>query len=703
MGPQWKVTPRAATTDGKERFHTEYRRLNLTTVLYALLLASTVVSLVAIFGPWLEQGTRFSVPVSCVVYLALIWLNKKGYGSVAGVLAILTLMLVANYGLSIGLGFRDESMLIFPGVLIFSSLILNRAVYIIVTVVVITNVVVVGVLDVHGYFMHGIGNTANYGEVVTAAMILGGTATSVYLLIKSLFRSLRRAESSRYRFQSIFDSSPNGVVIMDFDGRIRQINRKAALLFQRERDDILSRNFSELIRESDADHFSTLVRDLEAGIGPDREFEIQIVVGGDQATPVQISGWLVIDPESNPLAVGVFLTDVTETRELEAEKSTLEKQLFRAQKVEAIGTLAGGIAHDFNNILVGILGFAELAAMKSEDNPVVNDYLTRIGEAGLRAKALVQQILRFSRHEKGELGPISLTGVTKEVLKLVASTFPATTEIQASYPDTAEMIRGDGNQIHQVVMNLVTNALHALPDDTGHIDIRVDPVSLEYIKRTLNMVIGPGNYVRLRVTDDGVGVSPKNLEKIFEPYFTTKKSGEGTGLGLAVSMGIIKNHGGLIEVESTPGGGTTISVYFPELNEQATEERPRLAPHHQGNGERVLVVDDENYFVSVMSGFLESMNYVSTVFNDGLEALKELKQNPSKYQLVITDLSMPGMTGIELISEMKRFGIKVPTMLCTGFSEEVSERNFESFGIRMFLLKPVSRSDLEGALAEVFG
>ena len=689
--------------NGDEPFQTEYRRRNLTSVLYAMLLASTVVSLVAIFGPWLETGTRYSVPISCVIYLALIWLNRKGFGSVAGVLAILTLILVANFGLSIGRGFRDESMLIFPGVLILSSLIMNRVVYVVVTVVVIINVIVVGVLDVNGHFMHRIGDTANYGEIVTASLILGGTATVVHLVINSLFRSLRRAESSRYRFRSIFDSSPEGVVIMDFDGKIRQINRQATQLFQRDQDDILSRNFSELIRDSDAERFSTMVRNLEAGIGPGQELETLIVVGDEQATPVQISGWLVIDPESKPLAVGLFLIDVTETRKLEAEKSNLEKQLFRVQKVEAIGTLAGGIAHDFNNILSGIIGFAELAALESKEDSVVNDYLTRICDAGMRAKALVQQILRFSRHEKGEFGPISLTVVSKEVLKLAASTFPATIEIRASYPETSEMILGDGTQIHQVVMNLLTNALQALPDGSGKIEVRVDPVSLDHTKRTLNMVIGPGDYIRLRVTDDGVGVSPEDLERIFEPYFTTKKSGEGTGLGLAVSMGIVRNHSGLIEVESTPGAGTTISVYFPELTEQPTEERPRLASHHHGNGERVLVVDDEYYFVSVISGFLESMNYAPTVFNDGLEALRELKENPSKYQLVITDLNMPGITGIELISEIKLLGIEVPTILCTGFSDEVDERNAGSFGIRKFLLKPVSRSDLEEAVAEVFG
>ena len=343
MAVQWKAKHRVGAVpgtnavqrmvpvvpeNGQERFQAEYRKRNLTTVLYALLLASTVVSLVAIFGPWLEPGTRYSVTISCFVYLALIWLNRKGYGSVAGVIAVLTLIFVANFGLSIGRGFRDESMLIFPGVLIFSSLILNRIVYGIVTAFVILNVIVVGLLDVNGHFQHVVGNTANYGEIVTASMIVGGIAIAVYLLINSLFRSLRRAESSRYQFRSIFDSSPDGVVIMDFDGTIRQVNRKARRLFQRNSDDILSGNFNEFLRESDAERFATLVRDLEAGIGPDREFEAQLVVGDDRARTVQISGWLVTDPISKPLAVGVFLIDVSETRELEAEKSTLEKTAF---------------------------------------------------------------------------------------------------------------------------------------------------------------------------------------------------------------------------------------------------------------------------------------------------------------------------------------------------------------------------------------
>jgi len=695
--------PLLPTGTGENEFRDEYSRRNLSSVLYALLMTSVVVSLVAIFGPWLQPETRFSVSISCVVYLFLIWLNKKGSSSLAGILTIFTMICIANFGLAIGRGFRDESMLIFPGVIMLSSLIMNRIIYVIVVIIVVINVVVVGILDIRNVFTRGIGETTNPGEIVVASMILLGISLGVYLLINSLFNSARQLKENQYRLRSIFDSSPNGIVVMDFEGNIQQVNRKVRRLFGGTFDEVPSRNFGSLIPESDIKDFSSLIEDLSCGIASDRVFETQLIVGDDRRIPVKIRGWLVVDPDSNRLALGVFLTDMTETHELRDTKSTLEDQLYNMQKIEAIGTLAGGIAHDFNNILVGILGYAELAAAASRHDPVVSDYVGKIGAAGLRAKDLVQQILQFSRHEKGEWGPISLQSVTEEVLKLTESTFPATVGVEASYSEAPVTVRGDGTQVHQVLMNLVTNALHALRDEAGKIEVYLDSVSLEQPRSFLNMKIGPGRYARLRVSDDGMGINKENLERVFEPYYTTKETGEGTGLGLAVTMGIVTNHHGLIEVESALGSGTRFTVYIPELRENENERTLGSEAQHRGNGERILVVDDEEFFVSVIQEFLVSMNYRPTVFNDSIEALEYLKKNHSRYELIISDLTMPGMTGIELIFELTGLGINLPVILCTGFSNDVSEENAESFGISKFLVKPISRSELGEALGEILG
>jgi CheY-like chemotaxis protein len=285
---------------------------------------------------------------------------------------------------------------------------------------------------------------------------------------------------------------------------------------------------------------------------------------------------------------------------------------------------------------------------------------------------------------------------------MVESTFPAEIKINNNIDADPDMINGDATQIHQVLMNLCTNALHAMDNKSGILSINLDNYHLKQTKKYQNMEIPTGNYIRIQVSDNGCGMTPEVQNRIFEPYFTTKKVEQGTGLGLSVTMGIVQNHNGLIEVNSNPGAGTSFNIYFPELLSKKTHAAKSQAISHKGNGENVLVVDDEEFFISIMRDYLIHMNYNPSIFRDSMEALAEIKDNKSKYSLIITDLSMPNMSGIEFISEIKKMEIHVPIILCTGFSEDVTEDTAHYYGITQFLLKPVSKSDIERAISQIF-
>ena len=368
--------------------------------------------------------------------------------------------------------------------------------------------------------------------------------------------------------------------------------------------------------------------------------------------------------------------------------------------MEAIGTLAGGIAHDFNNILVGILGFTELAIAKEKDKKV-SSYLTKVQHAGNRAKGLVEQILKFSRREIGEFGPVSISLVLNEALKLLESSLPSTVAIKKQIDLDKDIINGDETQIHQILMNLCTNAYQAMKNKGGALSIHINNYKLLEVKKYLNMQILPGDYIQISITDNGTGMSPEVVERIFEPYFTTKKVKEGTGLGLSVTMGIIQSHQGLIEVESTPDVGTTFTIYLPELKKEPVKHDAQKSTTFIGNNEKVLILDDEFYFTDVMQGFLNGMNLNPTTFNNSYDALAHIKSNPELYHCIITDLTMPNMDGMEFISEVRSINSKIPIILCTGFSEQVTEETAEYYGITKFLNKPVGKMDISNALRQI--
>jgi len=381
--------------------------------------------------------------------------------------------------------------------------------------------------------------------------------------------------------------------------------------------------------------------------------------------------------------------DITERKRMEKEKKKLEARLRQAQKMEAIGTLAGGIAHDFNNILFPILGYSEMLMNDAPDNSDLKRDLSMIFNGTKRARDLVKQILAFSRQREYDLKPIKVHLVVKETLKLIRSSIPATIDIMQNIID-CELVMADYTQIHQVAMNLLTNAYHAMEKKGGKLKVTLKEVDLraDDLKG-----MPPGTYVRLTISDTGIGMDQSTIDRIFDPYFTTKKEGKGTGLGLAVVHGIIKSHGGHISVYSELGKGSEFHVYLPVIKAQQETKQIEIQPIKKSN-ERILVVDDEKMVVEIQQKMLKRLGYDVTSCTSSVEALKAFQANPDNFDLIITDMTMPDMTGDQLAQKIMEIRTDIPIILCSGFSEKMSNEKAKSLGIKEFLMKPVLIKDL---------
>lgn len=517
--------------------------------------------------------------------------------------------------------------------------------------------------------------------------------------IKRVEESLRKSE---FRFRSLFNSSPDGIVLADFSGKMIDVNKSLAIMTGFEKKDLLHRHIKSLAPAAYHEGFCEFLESVKAGFIPkDEPIELEYLKSDGDTAPAVIRLWVVTDEKSIGIAIGAFITDISRQKSMAEEKEKLERQLQHMQKMEAVGTLAGGIAHDFNNILGGIVGYAEMIPLKLETgNADINRYVSRILEAGERARDLVQQILQFSRQDQSPMGPVQVKPLLKEVIKLLGATIPKSIEIRSLIAVDRQTVMGDATQIHQVIMNLCTNACHAMRDGGGILTVGLKQVALEHSRRFQSCEILPGQYLCLTVEDTGTGIPHQIMERIFEPYFTTKKVNEGTGLGLSVTLGIVRKHGGLVEPVSVPEKGTMFKVFLPISNNAAGQKVSRSDSYPKGNNERILLVDDEPFFVDIVHEHLESMGYSSSAFQNSLDALAFFKTDPFAFDLVITDQSMPKMNGIELVAEIRKLNPTVPIILCTGFSENVTEQTVSHYSISKFLLKPVTGKDLADA---VFG
>ncbi len=513
------------------------------------------------------------------------------------------------------------------------------------------------------------------------------------VLLSESSRTRRALEISESRYRLLLDTLPHGVLEVSPEGSIIFANRALLKMFGFNPGDDPPANMAELL--GDGAEVILDRPDKQEISGPRKSSIMSFELEGGRRLTVRIdSGRCGECTPCNDSLILVF-TDITERKALEAS-------IRRRQKLESIGTLAGGIAHDFNNILMVMIGYTELALEKINGNEKLRTYLNETYKAVLRARDLVQQILTFSRQGEGIQAPVRLGPIVKEVIKLLRPSLPSSIELRSRIMSRDAVI-ADPTQLHQVLMNLCTNAFHAMGKSKGSLFVDLTDLLLEDSHGCRTGVLEPGRYVRLEISDTGSGIPENVQERIFEPYFTTKDVSEGTGLGLSVVHGIVKNAGGEIDFD-TGSEGTRFSIFFPSSGAPELEEREIAGGSHDPRGSgTVLFVDDEPDLVEMVTEMLQGFGYEVTSTADSNEAYEIFKKNPRRFDCIITDQTMPGLTGFELARRVLAENPEVPVIICTGYSEVVTKQQAQAAGIKEFVMKPIIRDDLGRIVKEAIG
>jgi PAS domain S-box-containing protein len=500
---------------------------------------------------------------------------------------------------------------------------------------------------------------------------------------------------SEERFRSVTESATDAILSTDSSGTILSWNCGAQTLFGYTQDEIVGRALTTLMPE----RYHNICADMSSAAATGQQSPRGKMVevhglrrdGSEVPVELSLSSWRT----DQGAFFSAIIRDIT-------ERTRLETQLRQAQKMQAIGTLAGGIAHDFNNMLAAIMGYTELALLDIERDSTVWTELQRVLTAGHRAKGLIGQILAFSRQTTVERTPLECHLLVKDALTLLRGALPSTIEMHQVMEPNTGFILADPTQIHQVLINLCTNAAHAMQDTGGVIEVHLAPFEVTADDTALVPALQPGPYVRLVIRDTGHGMTPETMERIFEPFFTTKKKGEGTGMGLAVVHGIVTSHGGVITVESVLGQGTTFAVYLPRMVRTMASPIPEEEPLPKGK-ERILFIDDEEPLARLGHAMLERLGYDVVVCTSSPEALNTFRATPQGFDLVITDHTMPTMTGEVLAREVRSIRADIPIILCTGFSRTMTAERARTLGIDAFVLKPMMIHDLSKVIRQVLG
>lgn len=499
-------------------------------------------------------------------------------------------------------------------------------------------------------------------------------------------KSLRESEE---RFAKAFLASPDAFVIVDGkSGAFLEVNEGFVRLFGRDRVQVIGKTSAQFQLWEDP-LLAERAREILLRDRTLRDFEIVArTATGETRDCVMSAERLDID---GGWCVVASIRDITEARRAERLRGDLERQLRQNQKLDALGTLAGGIAHDFNNILGAMLAFAELINLDVNEPERIQEHLVELKRAGDRAAQLVRQILTFSRKQPlSTRRPIQLESTAREALGLVRAGLPSTITFETRLDPHAPVVLADVHALHQVLTNLCTNAAYAMRERHGVLSVRLEATWVDSVLAAANPGLQEGRYALLSVSDTGEGMTLDVQKRVFEPFFTTKGPGQGVGLGMAVIHGIVRDHDGVVTIASEPGKGTVVSVYLPEYEQALRDSSPPEPNLPRGNGECVMLVDDESVLCQSVAGLLERLGYRVEAFTEPRKALARFRQDPDVFHLVLTDLTMPGMTGIDLAREVNARGSGVPIIVMSGFVGEHSLQSLQSIGVCELLTKPLS-------------
>ncbi|MCG8615379.1 MAG: response regulator [Desulfobacterales bacterium] len=502
---------------------------------------------------------------------------------------------------------------------------------------------------------------------------------------------------SEIRFKTMFDKSPLPMVITDAAQDILAFNDKFTELFGYTLNEVSTAEEWWQAAYPDDTYRNRVKRSWEKAV--DR------AVQSDQ--DIETQSWEITTKsgnkrtcEFNMVPLGevslIVMNDITDRMTVETQRRQLERQLQQAQKMEAVGALAGGIAHDFNNILYPLIGFTELLKEDIPDNSPLSDSVEEILSAAFRARELVRQILSFSRQMDQEVRPVKIQPIVKEAVRLSSSIIPATISIAYEVDKSCRPILADPTQVHQLLMNLITNAYHAMEEDGGELAVTLTEISLPPQNKG-DLQLGPGDYACLRITDTGTGMTEEVRSRIFDPYFTTKGVTKGTGLGLSVVHGIVKNYRGEIRVISEPGQGSEFEIFFPVAG-KSEQTQVRIEDELPRGTGRILLVDDESHIIKIEQQMLARLGYEVVAMDSPHDAYELFSARPDHFDLMITDMTMPGLTGDQLAVKCMTIRPGFPVIICTGFSDLIDKESARKLGCSGLLMKPILKSDLAHAI-----
>ena len=508
------------------------------------------------------------------------------------------------------------------------------------------------------------------------------------------FKELKR------NFHGILDAAAEGILGLDRQGAITFLNPSVVTMTGYPAEELIGRDFHQTFHHSKPDGTPCpaiecpLCNAVQAGIPSPMQEEL--LWRKDGSSFYASYRTMPMEEEGEVMGAVVVMQDVTERRQAEELQNRLEGQLCQAQQMEAIGALAGGIAHEFNNIMGIVLGYAELSWLKAgADSPLGKD-LEPIIQAGYRARDLVGQLGALRQRTKPERHPLQVYLIVKEALKLLRASLPTTIQIRSVVTSRANVL-ADPTQIHQVLMNLCANAAQAMSESGGLLEVKLTNSTEDTV---LPPGLLPGPYVQLTVSDTGPGMNPEVMARIFDPAFTTKERGEGTGLGLPVVHSIVTRHQGAVTVSSEPGKGSSFEVFFPRLEDSVEVTAHRMERLATGR-ERILLVDDDEALARLGRGALQHLGYEVVALADSVEALKLFQQSPGNFDLLVTNQTMPHMTGAQLARSVLSLRPDIPVILCTGYSDMVPHIKALEIGIREYLVKPVGLGELASRVRQV--